>query len=129
MALRFAVILLSGVALAAVSAYQAEIAQWRRAREAALQAEGGWLSVAGLFRLHPGINRVGRDEANDIVLPDGPPHAGTFLLQAGKVTASFSGSSRHEDHDSADVVKIGRLDLFVILRGERYGIRLKVSVS
>src|SRR6185369_6832828 len=98
--------------------FQAEIAEWRRAREAALKADGGWLTVAGLFWLHEGANRVGKDAANDIVLPDGPAHAGTFELRSGKVTVTLEGKSREIAHDSADVVKIGRLNLFVIKRGE-----------
>jgi len=116
---------LLAVVMAAAPAFQAEIAEWRRAREAALKADGGWLTVAGLFWLHEGANRVGKDAANDIVLPDGPAHAGTFELRSGKVTVTLEGKSREIAHDSADVVKIGRLNLFVIKRGEKFGIRLK----
>ena len=116
---------LLAVVMAAAPAFQAEIAEWRRAREAALKADGGWLTVAGLFWLHEGPNRVGKDAANDIVLPDGPAHAGTFELRSGKVTVTLEGKSREIAHDSADVVKIGRLNLFVIKRGEKFGIRLK----
>jgi uncharacterized protein (DUF1684 family) len=125
MSRRWAIMLLAGVALAAVSAYQSEIAEWRRAREAALKADGGWLTVAGLFWLHEGANRTGKDASNDIVLPDGPPHAGAFELHGGKVTATMDGSTREIAHDSGDVVKVGRLSLLAIQRGEKFGIRLK----
>jgi len=47
------------------------------ARNAA-KGESGWLSLAGLFWLHDGSNRFGKDQGNDIVLPDGPAHAGVF---------------------------------------------------
>ena len=42
--------------------YQAEIAEWRKQREARLKADGGWLTVAGLFWLHDGANRFGKDQ-------------------------------------------------------------------
>jgi uncharacterized protein (DUF1684 family) len=113
-----------GVVLAATT-YQADIAAWRRAREAALRADGGWLTVAGLFWLHEGANRFGSDPSGEIALPDGPPRAGTFELHHGKVTAETGGAAREMRPDSADAVKVGRLSLFVIKRGDRYGIRLK----
>jgi uncharacterized protein (DUF1684 family) len=122
---RVLLLALPAVALAAVSAFQSEIAEWRRARETSLQADGGWLTVAGLFWLHEGTNAVGKDPSNPISLPDGPAQAGTFELRGGKVTLTMDGQTRAIAHDSADVVKIGRLSLFVIKRGERYGIRLK----
>ena len=115
----------AGMAVAAVSGYQSEIAQWRSQREARLKADGGWLTVAGLFWLREGPNRFGKDQTNDIVLPDGPAHAGAFELHDGKVTAALDGEKRAMAPDSADVAKVGRLSLFVIKRGDKYGIRLK----
>ena len=64
--------------------YQREIAEWRKQREERLKGEGGWLSLAGLFWLHDGANRFGKDQGNDIVLPDGPPHAGVSSCTAAK---------------------------------------------
>jgi len=118
-------LLLAMVGAAAVSAYQSEIAEWRRAREAALKADGGWLSVAGLFWLHEGANRFGQDASNDVALPAGEAHAGVFALNHGKVTVTIGGQTREVKPDSADVVHVGRLNLYVIKRGDRYGIRLK----
>jgi uncharacterized protein (DUF1684 family) len=116
---------LAGVALAAVSSYQSEIAEWRKGRLDRLQAEGGWLSLAGLFWLHDGANSVGKDPSNDIGLGDGPARAGVFELHGGKVTATLDGQKRELKPDSSDVAKVGRLSLFVIKRGDRYGIRVK----
>ncbi len=121
---RLAIALLAGLALAATT-YQSEIADWRKAREAALKAEGGWLTVAGLFWLHDGANSFGKDEGNEIVVQDGAAKAGSFTLHDGKVTLTENGATREVKPDSSDVVKAGRLSLFVIKRGDRYGIRLK----
>lgn len=115
----------AAMALAAVSTLQTEIAEWRRAREERLKAEGGWLSVAGLFWLRDGANRFGKDPAADIVLPDGPAQAGVVELRNGLVTVTMDGKSRPIAPDSTDVARVGRLSLFVIKRGDRYGIRLK----
>jgi uncharacterized protein (DUF1684 family) len=123
--LRWLLVFLPALALAAASAYLTEIAEHRRAREAALQAENGWLSVAGLFWLQDGANRFGKDEANPIALPDGPALAGVFELRNGKVIATMDGKSREIRHDSADFLAVGRLKLFVIERGGRFGIRLR----
>jgi uncharacterized protein len=115
----------AAVALFAAGAFENEIGQWRRAREESLKAEGGWLSVAGLFWLHEGTNTFGKAQDNEIVLPDGPPRAGAFNLHAGKVTVTAGGSTREVAHDAPDAVSVGRVKLFVIKRGPKLGIRLK----
>jgi len=119
------ILLCAGMALAAVSNYQAEIAAWRADREAKLKADGGWLSVAGLFWLHEGANPFGKARTNEIVLPDGPDRAGVFELHDGKVTVREGGATRSIAPESPDPVKVGRLSLFVIQRGDKVGIRLK----
>ena len=48
-------------AVAADPAYVREIEGWRRERVQRLTADGGWLTVAGLFWLKPGANRFGAD--------------------------------------------------------------------
>ena len=117
---------LAGMALAAVAPdYPAELSAWRRDREAKLKAEGGWLSVAGLFWLDEGANRFGTAASNQIVLPDGPANAGTFELRRGAVAVAMNGSARVVASDSAEPVKVGRLSLFLIKRGEKFGIRMK----
>lgn len=116
-----ATVFLLAMALSAASPYQAEIAQWREKREATLKADGGWLTVAGLFWLHEGANTFGKDSANELVLPDGPAKAGVMQLQGGKVTSD----GRELKPDSSDVLKVGRLSLLVIKRGDKFGIRLK----
>ncbi|HLK47488.1 MAG TPA: DUF1684 domain-containing protein [Bryobacteraceae bacterium] len=114
----------AGVLMAATG-YQSEIAEWRRQREAGLRRDGGWLTVTGLFWLREGANRFGAAAGNEVVLPSGPAQAGIFELQKGKVIAKVNGSSRELRPDSEDLVQAGRLRLYVIQRGDRFGIRLK----
>ena len=121
--------LLAVAALFAASTYQAEIAQWRRAREAELRQDGSWLTVAGLFWLRDGSNRFGKDTSNDIVLPDGPAHAGAFELRNGRVIVTMDGHARPLVPDSADAVRVGRLSLSAIHRGPKLGIRLRDPAS
>ncbi len=124
--------------------YAAEIQAWREQREAALKADGGWLSVAGLFWLKEGENRFGSDSANDIVLPaSAPARAGVFELRqgvtgfrlepgvagamAGQLVAA--GRLRPDTEGAPDVLSLGGLTLHVIERGGRLGIRLKDNDS
>ena len=111
--------------LVAVISYQSEIAEYRQQREAGLRRDGGWLTVTGLFWLREGPNRFGSAPSNDIVLPAGPAHAGLFEVHNGKITATVAGAAREIRPDSADVVNVDRLHLFVIKRSDKYGIRLK----
>ncbi len=125
----------------AEDAYRAEIMKWRAAREESLKKEGGWLSVAGLFWLKEGPNRFGAGADNDLVLPEGATsgHAGSFELRGGKVVVTLApgveatvagqaAGGRELQPDSVgtpDVMKLGRLSLHVIRRGDRFAIRLK----
>jgi uncharacterized protein len=126
---------------AADEAYRADLQAWRQRREASLLADGGWLSVAGLFWLKEGPNRFGTDAKGDIVLPAGsaPRRAGVFELAGGKTTvtlrrgafATLAGHPvtrselRPDSLGAPDVLRLGRLTMHVIERGGRYAIRLK----
>jgi uncharacterized protein len=118
-------LLLACAPLFAALSYQSEIANWRSDREAGLKRDGGWLTVTGLFWLHPGLNQFGADSSNELVLPAGPAHAGAFALREGKVFAKVNRSSRELRADSDDFLQIDRVRLYVIRRGDRLGIRMK----
>lgn len=133
-------IALAVLLLGADPGYREAIQEWRRLREQKLQADGGWLSVAGLFWLKPGPNTAGSDPGSDFVLPAGasPARAGVFFLKGGDirftpgpdavVTARgnrFSERTMRPDTDGGeDPIEIGRLRLFAVRRGGRLGIRL-----
>ena len=125
---------LLAVATVLAMTYADEIERWREKREASLKADGGWLTVAGLFWLHEGANTAGADHSNEIVLPRGPAHAGVFELHGGVISFQRHGEPRAiplkpDASDSPDLVQFADLTLFAIVRGKRYGIRLKDKQS
>jgi len=131
----------AGQAAASPASYEAEIQEWRRKREERLKSDTGWLTVAGLFWLEPGWNTFGSDMANTIVLPSpAPGRAGMFEFIKGKVTVHFERNVmgtvngkgidrprllKADDEGDPDLVQLGGLTMFVIKRGDRYGIRLR----
>lgn len=123
--------------------YEEEIVQWRRDREAELKKPGGWLDVAGLFWLRPGVSTVGADPASNLALPPGtaPARVGKFVFENGTVTfepeagvhEKINGNPAKRqvmkpDTDGApDILSIRTLTMFVIRRGSKTGVRLKDS--
>ena len=137
--------LLAGGTLLAQSPYKAEIEQWRKEREANLRKDNGWLSVAGLFWLKNGENRVGTATSDEVALPpqSAPARVGSLLFRNGKTV--FSAESgvdvrvagkpvrtlemKPDVPGPADILTIGALSMFVIERGGRYAIRLRDNNS
>ncbi len=129
---------------ASAADYAAEIKTWRVEREAKLKAEGGWLSVAGLFWLKDGENRFGSGPGNAIVLPaSAPASAGAFELRDGAtrfrldpgVSATLDGqpttggAMRPDTAGQPNVLALGRLTMHVIERSGQVAIRLKDNDS
>jgi len=122
--------------------YLQQIEQWRAHREARLKADDGWLTVAGLFWLNGGDNSAGTAPDCAMVLPAGsaPAHAGVFHFHGGKtsfravpgVAVAVNGKpvesaelKSDDDKDGPDELSINALTMYVIHRGDKYGIRLK----
>jgi len=139
---------LAFAALAAADAsYVSEIEKWRSAREERLKADGGWLTVTGLFWLKDGANTFGSDKANAIVLPASvPPKAGVIefapggkavlrpqagveILSGGKPAAAGMELKADTAEGGPDVLVMGPVSLQVIERGGRYGLRMKDNQS
>jgi len=124
---------LCALVLFAADPYQAEIENWQRQRESSLRSDTGWLTVSGLFWLKQGSNRFGSDASNEIVLPAAAPaRAGVFEFDGSKVSVAMDGRTRELKPDSAaseNRIEIGSLTLFVIKRGDRYGIRMRDTES
>lgn len=122
-------------------AYKAQIQKWRMEQEAELKADDGWLTLAGLFWLKEGENRIGSDTANDIVLPESaaPARLGVLEFHNGNVTLRVAGGAgvtlnnqmvttrqlQSDEQQKPDVLHLGSLSFHVIKRGARYGVRVK----
>ena len=123
------------------TAHQTEIEQWRHRREERLKAEDGWLTLVGRFWLKDGMNTVGTAPRNTFVLPPGsaPEVVGVFEFHDGKVifqaalgvTVTVNGrpptwdALKTDTPGPPDLVRIRDLTMFVIQRGNRFGIRVK----
>lgn len=120
--------------------YETELAAWRAQGEAALRAPNGWLSVAGLFWLKEGTSRVGSDPRGEVLLPAeaAPGFVGELCLRDGVLTIAAAGNKlllngetpsdrplRDDGDDQPDQLSVGQLDLQILRRGQRVGIRVR----
>ncbi|HYO81157.1 MAG TPA: DUF1684 domain-containing protein [Bryobacteraceae bacterium] len=125
---------LPAVALLMVAAtdasYVEDVEQWRQDREARLRAPYGWLSLAGLSWLKEGPNVAGSGAGVSVELPAGTPGiSGTFHRQGHRVTWQPRGGEprpmRTDKNGEPDVVQIGNVQLTIIERGARLGVRVR----
>ncbi len=137
--------LAGGVAFAAeaqgASDYTSSLAQFWAEREASLKSPDGWLNLAGLYWLDPGVTRIGSASDNDIVLSNLPaaPYLGAFLQEDGVVSFSaepgadiFSNGEPvtelrmvHDEEGEPTVLTHATLSWHVIHRMGRMGVRLR----
>lgn len=135
-------LLLALLFAAGAPSYQASVEQWRAHREQELRKPDGWLSLAGLSWLKEGPNTAGTAPNSDVALPagDAPAHAGVFTLHNRRVTfhaapgahvlingkpAATAVLKSDFSEQTPDVVQAGQVQMLVIERGDRIGIRLK----
>lgn len=115
-------------------AHRESVEAWRRERYRRLRREIGWLTLAGLGWLKPGVNRIGSAEHADVVLPSGPPLAGTVTVRDGGLPTA-DGDFLNDGAPVRDLelvtdaageptmLELGPLRLCVIERGGRLAIR------
>ncbi len=123
-------------------AYLAKIESWHSERLSRLEAEDGWLSLAGLFWLETGENRLGTAAENTIILPsDSAPKTAAVISLSEDGTATIHAESgvvltikgetitdrelTSDEGGAPDIIELGRLRFFVIKRGDRLGVRVK----
>jgi hypothetical protein len=120
--------------------YRRAIEAWRADREAKLTADDGWLTLVGLAWLEEGPNRVGSDPAAEVALPPGSAAASVGTITFRDQTATFAPAPgadvringkpagvqvlRPQPGD-VDTVTTGSVTMFVIKRGDRYGVRVR----
>ena len=125
-----------------IQQYFEEINAYRKTMDQQLRAPDGWLTLAGLHWLEQGTNRIGSDPSCAVPLPpySAPQNIGTLTLSDNIVVfqpesgidTRIDGKIVNEkvelepDTDrNATQVTLGDLTFFVIMRGERVGIRVK----
>ncbi len=121
------------------SGYFLRIQAWRDEREKKISGPHGWISTAGLFWLEEGENRMGSGSSNPIRLLEksAPEYSGVFIYRDGlvkfqaqdEVEILYEGRSIKEaaitvDEDSSEVIHLNDLELYVIRRGQRLGVRI-----
>ena len=123
------------------SDYAQYMAQWRAEREEGLKSPDGWLNLAGLHWLDPGVTSIGSAPDNDIVLADlpAPSRLGEFLWEDGDISfraesgaGVFSNgepvtelSLVHDEEGEPTVLTHGTLSWHAIGRMDRMGVRLR----
>lgn len=126
-------------------AYQKDFEKWKASLISSRKKN--WIPLVGLFWLKEGANRFGSDESNQVALPKGstPAQAGVFTLQGDKVTVELaSGVAATIDGKRVEggkpespaqlqsdatgkptILQVGTIQMHVIQRGKRIGIRAK----
>jgi uncharacterized protein (DUF1684 family) len=127
--------------------WQQELGAWRAEREKQIAAPDGWLTLAGLEWLKPGINSIGSSADNQIRLQAGTPERLGLLTVSGKTPSSeivqllapaggfpagltMDGKPAREGPlvvDNAKPSAIGwqNLTMVVLRRGDRFVLRIK----
>ena len=111
------------------AAHAASVEAWRDQRYAALRRPMGWLSLVGLDWLRHGLNRVGSDPMNEVVLPFGAPLVGTLTVSDDGVLADGDLAGGEvvplvtDRAGEPTLLELGSLRLCVIERGGRPALR------
>ena len=142
--------LLAATISAQDAAWQNEIADWRAQQAVELQKPDGWLALVGLEWLQPGDNSFGSAPDNQIHLPAGaPPKLGILrldILSLGGMTITLRPppggfpdgflingkpaepqalvTDPNSDKNNPRLT-MGSLSMYVIHRGDRYGLRIR----
>jgi uncharacterized protein (DUF1684 family) len=120
------------------------LAAWRERAEKSLRSDNGWLTLAGRWVMKPGVNTFGTGSGNDIVFPKGlgPERIGKIAVEDGRVTMKLApGVTMTKDGvaftervmgtslDKRDWVTMGRANMHVIAREDRFVLRLADNES
>ncbi len=127
-----------------VDPYAASIENWRVERDAGLKSDDGWLTVVGLSWLKEGDNSVGsgRDSAIPLDAGSAPARVGVFTFHVGVTTFTpetgqqvrINGQAAtrqvlRTDTARPDRIQAGTVTMFIIKRGDRYGVRIRDTNS
>ena len=123
------------------AAYIKQVDVWHQTRLEELSREDGWLNLAGLLWLEPGMNSFGSDTTNNLVFPAGKisGQAGYFVFTDGSVkiltrpgaAITYQGNPVkemvvfHPDSMNTPWLASGSLRWNIIKREDKIGIRLR----
>ncbi len=123
------------------AAFARETAAWHAEREKRLTSDDGWLTLVALLWLKEGDNVAGSGpDATLVFPPQAPARLGTFSRRGSAVSfrpapgvlvttrggTPFSGGPLKSDAEEApDVLEVGGLRFYVVVRGDRVGLRVK----
>jgi uncharacterized protein (DUF1684 family) len=136
----------SAAATVDTAAWQQNLSAWRAQREREIAAPDGWLTLAGLEWLKPGINSVGSGADNRIRLQAGAPERLGLLTVSGQTVQllepvggfpaelTIDGKPAREGPLTVDNAKPATIawrgmKLAVLKRGDRYVLRIKDAES
>jgi uncharacterized protein (DUF1684 family) len=115
--------------------YIREVEQFRAHRQIEIAGEDGWITLAGLFWLKNGQNRVGSDPECEVALPlSAPKRAGTIKVEHGAARFIPSAGVAAKEtvfkaDDESSTVALGSVKFFVIERAGKLAVRVKDSDS
>jgi uncharacterized protein (DUF1684 family) len=142
LALALAVLAPLGVASPDPAAEEASVLKWRAERAATLTSDSGWLTLAGLLWLHPGMNSFGSAPGNDLILSNSAlaGHAGDFEVAGDAVRFHAAPGANVQQRDgtrvgvvdlhtdaqgAATVLASASLRFFVIARSGKLAVRVR----
>ncbi len=126
--------------------YIQSIKQWRFERTNNLKKADGWLTLEGLHWLKRGENAFGTSDSNDIVFPENsiPKFTGKFIFDGDSVIAEIAPQVEvflkngkpvkrvklvSDAKGKQTILSYGSYSWYLIIRGGRYGIRIKNAES
>lgn len=123
------------------ASYLDEIRTYQGEMDALLRAEDGWLTLAGLFWLAEGENKVGSAPHCAVPLPaEAPAELGWLDFYPPEVTLHLSNGQpvwvggeeksgiiplESDTNRNPTIIQIGPISFFIIQRGARTGVRVK----
>lgn len=123
-------------------AYENEIEAWHAERIKTLTSKDGWLNLAGLYWLEPGINTFGTDSSNQIIFPDSSmeKQGGYLTLRENRVDMHLSNAHAftingkpatgseiifYSDSTRQPQIENERIAWTIIMRDGKFGIRVR----
>lgn len=141
----FLLLLIYSSAVAQKNSYVDSINHWHQQRIQDLRAPDGWINLAGLFWLQPGINRLGSGLSNELIFqhPNMPEKAGyfewkndrVFWVTAPGVPITFQNQPIDKllmmgsDNRTFPQLSLNHFRWNIIVRGDKIGVRFRDLAS